>query len=955
MNTSEALRPRRFDACLVLVIALVFCSDWERVGAATTELSQGWALRSQTGFVDSGAMISQPGYSATGWYPITLPSTVMAGLVTNGVYTNVFFGNNLQSVPDLTTQNWWYRGEFIAATNSAGQFWLRFKGIAYRAKIWLNGALLDTNAVGTMVTHEYNVTSLVHPGTTNALAVLVTPPLSSGNNLSFWYVDWNPKPPDMNGGLWGKVLLDTTGPVALRDPYVKTVLPLPATNSADLTVYVDAVNGSSNSVAGTLTGLITKPGYPSISFTQSVMLNAGERREIALDPATFTQLHLTNPVLWWPIPLGNPELYNLQLTFSVGAQPSDTAVVDFGIRQFSDYITPSIYGSTYRGYKVNGQNVVIRGADYVWDMFMRWDSRINQAHVNYARDMGLNIIRFEGIIGNEELYDDTDRAGVMLMPGYVCCTYWASWSSWTAEDNQVATNSINSQMRRMRAHPSALVWAYGSDELPTASVLAAYKNIATNLHWQNPALDNLASYNNTGGSVPKMNGPYVWEPPVYWYADTANGGAFGFCAEQGGESVPPEESLRKFIAPADLWPIGSVYGYHAGANPFDNLNFYSPGVNNRYGNATNVTQYADRAQLLNYESIRAQFEAYGANAYTLAQGTIYWMLNNAWPSVHWNLYDYFFKPGGGYFGTKKALEPLHILYDYNTASVKVFNATLAAASNVTASVRIYNVPDLSLKYTNEMPTNFSANTSTTVVAIPTINGLTTTYLIRLQLTDLTHKILSENLYWYSTSPDSLGRKSTWYNTAVSSYANLTGLNSLAANTNLGVTATRRINGGQETVTVTLTNQSTTDIAFFVRAEITGGLGGLEVLPVLYSDNYVTLWPGESKVITATCTTNDLGTFTPFVRVRGYNVPEFSISTSAAAPISLVIRLAGANTVELIWNSDSSKVYQPEYSLDLITGTWTALGSQVTGTGATNSVFDSTAASGQKYYRIRQLP
>ena len=137
-------------------------------------------------------------------------------------------------------------------------------------------------------------------------SVLVTPPLSSGNNLSYWYVDWNPKPPDMNAGICNKVLFDNSGPVVLRDPYVKTVLPLPATNSADLTVYVDAVNGSSSSVTGSLSGIITKAGYSSITFTQNVILNPGERREISFAPDTFTQLHVINPSLWWPIPLGRP-------------------------------------------------------------------------------------------------------------------------------------------------------------------------------------------------------------------------------------------------------------------------------------------------------------------------------------------------------------------------------------------------------------------------------------------------------------------------------------------------------------------------------------------------------------------------------------------------------------------------------------------------------------------------
>src|SRR3989440_3302341 len=276
---------------VVLLLALGLAVG--RAQAATvssTELTSGWSLRSASNVTDTGATISQPGYSTTGWYPITVPSTVLGGLVANNVYQNIYFGTTLQSVPDLTTQNWWYRGQFTAPASSAGQaYWLRFKGISYRAQIWLNGTQLDANAVGTMVVHEYNVTSLIHPGAANALAILVTPPAHGCKDLSFCTVDWNPEAPDMNAGLWGKTFLDTTGPVALRDPYVQTVLPLPATSSADLTVYVDAINGTSAPVTTTISGTITK-GATTISVSQTVTLNANERREIVFDPAGDQQL-----------------------------------------------------------------------------------------------------------------------------------------------------------------------------------------------------------------------------------------------------------------------------------------------------------------------------------------------------------------------------------------------------------------------------------------------------------------------------------------------------------------------------------------------------------------------------------------------------------------------------------------------------------------------------------------
>lgn len=92
---------------LVLAIGVV---DARAATVASTELTSGWALRSATGLADTGAAISRTGYSTSGWNPVSLPSTVLAGLVANNVYQNIFFGQNLKNVPDLTGQDWWFRG-----------------------------------------------------------------------------------------------------------------------------------------------------------------------------------------------------------------------------------------------------------------------------------------------------------------------------------------------------------------------------------------------------------------------------------------------------------------------------------------------------------------------------------------------------------------------------------------------------------------------------------------------------------------------------------------------------------------------------------------------------------------------------------------------------------------------------------------------------------------------------
>src|SRR5205814_2201929 len=280
------------------------------------------------------------------------------------------------------------------------------------------------------------VTNLINRGATNAVAILVTPPRSGCNDLSFCTVDWNPEAPDANAGLWGKTFLDTSGAVALRDPYVKTVLPLPATNAADLTVYVDAINATNAPVTTTIGGTIAKAGTTSISVSQTVTLNANERREIVFDPAAYPQLHVTNPILWWPYQFGSPELYQLGVSATAGGGTSDTKSIAFGIRQFTDYRT-TVNGTSFVGYKVNGQNIFFRGGGYIWDLLQRFDPKSAAATIQYGKDMGLNAIRFEGTVGYEDLYDLADKAVVMLMPGFVCCSAWEK-DTWTAEQEQVA-------------------------------------------------------------------------------------------------------------------------------------------------------------------------------------------------------------------------------------------------------------------------------------------------------------------------------------------------------------------------------------------------------------------------------------------------------------------------------------------------------------------------------------
>ena len=375
----------------------------------------------------------------------------------------------------------------------------------------------------------------------------------------------------------------------------------------------------------------------------------------------------------------------------------------------------------------------------------------------------------------------------------------------------------------------------------------------------------------TGPTGVKMNGPYEWVPPVYWYADTTHGGAFGFSTEVGpGPEVPPLESVKRMIPPDHLWPIDDVWNYHCGlaASNFGNLHVYTEAITNRYGIPKDAKDYCDKAQLINYEGIRAMFEAYGRNKF-LATGVIQWMLNSAWPSMIWQLYDYYLLPGGAFFGAKEACEPLHVQYAYDNHSVYVVNSFYRSFDDLKVHVQVFN-DNFIRKFEKELPISVGQNESKIVLKLPEIEGLSRTYFLDLRLLDKKGRQISSNFYWLSTKPDVLDEKhSNWYMTPVKSYADLKGLQDLPK-VSLEVQSAFEKKGSNQIAYVVVKNP-TKGLAFFVHIDITKGTKGASVVPIYWDNNYFSLLPGEEKRVSARFATADLNGEKPVVKVTGWNV------------------------------------------------------------------------------------
>ena len=860
---------------LIVLVIVYFssCGGPSEVPQFQIPLDEGWHIQSAAESSASGVQISTPGFDIQGWYPTNVPTTVLAALVQNGVYRDPFFGKNLESIPTAKfKQAWWYRKEFSLQDQSAfANARLVFEGINYSADIWLNGKKVASSdrIMGAFRIFEIDVTDVLVRGT-NTLAVEVQPPKPGDFTIGF--VDWNPRPPDENMGLWREVKLHLSGPVSINNPFVQSKVDLETLDEARLTVSAGLVNHSRQEVSGILRGEIG-----TVTFSQPFTLEPDEIKQITFQPSEHEVLDLKNPCLWWPNNLGDANLYILKLTAAIGGDVSDLQSIRFGIREVSDYINEE----GYRGYMVNGKKVLIRGGGWVDELFLVEDPKKVEAQIRYAKHMNLNAIRLEGFWGSSQtLYDLADEYGILIMAGWSCHWEWEGYLGkptdkfggiQTPEEMDLVSRSLRDQVVWLRNHPSIFVWVLGSDMLPRPELEKKYYEYLAEVDPTRPTLAacGFAESEISGPTAVKMNGPYDYVTPNYWYVDKKRGGAFGFNTETGpGPQPPPLESIKKMIPEGHLWPIDDYWDFHCARNEFNTLDRYTLALNSRYGAPGSVEEYARVAQAANYEAMRAMFEAFGVNKPSTT-GIIQWMYNSAWPAMFWQLFDYYLMPSGAFYGTKTGSEPLNITYNYGDKNIYVVNDTLFSFDDLKAEVCVLDIGS-NLIFTKDIPVSIGENRSQKILEMPLIENLSTVYFLDLKLKDIKDKIKGRNFYWLSAKEDILDEKSsTWFHTPNKAFADLTGLQTLpearikAAHQFMDVSSVQEIQ-------VTLENTSD-KIAFFIELNVCGAESGNSVLPIFWEDNYISILPGETRVIHARFSKEDLKGEAPSFRWSGWNV------------------------------------------------------------------------------------
>ncbi|KAF1918789.1 glycoside hydrolase superfamily [Ampelomyces quisqualis] len=839
-----------------------------------------WTIASSAIISKNAAHLSRPGVDTSSWYTLNATkSTLMATLIANGIYTedDLFFSTNLLKVDSNQFRvPWYYRSEIgLQLSCDATAFYtLRTNGISSCADIYLNGhrvADKDTQA-GAYVGREYDVTDHLRANGSNVLLVKVYP-TDYNRDFALGFVDWNPYPPDNGTGIWRDVEVKRSGQVSLSAPRVKTGL------SGEVTVFVNARNLAKNATAsGALRCVVHDPQGEKVETMKSGLeLTAGGYKKLKV------QGKIENPQIWWPRQWGEQPLYSVQCNATVKGTsgPSDsTPAMNFGIRTVTSTLNTAYNDTTFY---VNGKRFQVLGAGYTSDMFLRFDEPKLRVQFQLVLDMGLNTIRLEGKQEHPRLYELADELGIMLLAGWECCDKWEGWAfndegsgeKWADADYPIANLSMRHEAEMMQPHPSILGFLIGSDFWPDDRATQIYVDALKALDWPAPILSSASQRGAPaliGNGGMKMAGPYDWVPPNYWFDDQQRlGAAGGFGSELGaGVGTPQLSSLSRFLSSSDsddLWmnPNKSLFHMSTNISSFYTREIYNTALFARYGAPNSLEDYITKAHISDYEATKSQFEAYLSrwNHERPATGLVYWMLNNAWPSLHWNLFDYYNVPGGSFYGAKAAIHKLqHIVLDMRDYSVYLVDRRVEPSAPEDGDRRI----DIEVIETQgrlvverSVDTRTEINSARKITDVPALANLMGIGFLRLRLSDA-NTVLSRNTYHISPAADVLDwENSTWYHTPVTSYADFRALANLTrADVEVSV----------EGKSVGLKNKSKVP-AVFVTLSLVDEKGG-DVRGAVWSENYVTLWPGEQMHVELQYTGPVEGLK---IKVGGWNVDE----------------------------------------------------------------------------------
>ena len=819
-----------------------------RSDGSTVLAGGGWRLKRAE--QETGETLSKLGFDAGEWMIATVPGTTLTSYLNAGAIPDPNFGQNQLHLSDsYFYADFWYRTEFLTPATEAGQHtWLHFDGVNWKAEVFLNGESLG-HIDGGFLRGVFDVTAKLTTGTANALAIRVLKNATPGSvhqktfetagknggalgadNPTFhasvgW--DWIPTIRGRNTGIWGDVRLESNGGVTLEDPLVSSTLL--QTRQADVTIEVLVTNHTGRPIDGVVRGQ-----FGVIRFESRVHLADSTEQVVTFSPATHPQLRIANPQLWWPVGYGEPHLHDVELRFEdKRGTVLNRKTFKAGIRQ----ITHREESGALKLW-INGRRFIARGGNWGFgESMLRYRAREYDSAVRYHREMNFTMIRnWVGQIGDEAFYEACDRHGVVVWQDF-----WLAnpWDGPIPNDNAMFLANAKNYIRRIRSHPSIGIYCGRNEWYPPSVLETGLRKLLAEEHADMPYIPSSADGGVSG------HGPYLAMPPSFYFR-TAD---VKLHSELGAPAIPSMESVRAMMPEDALWPQGLDWGLHdftlAGAQ--GGAEFRAM-IDDYYGGADSAEEWVSLAQFLNYDCYRAMFEAQGR----YRMGLLLWMSHPCWPSFVWQTYDYYLEPTSAYFGCKKGSEPLHIQWNSLSDTVEVVNYSAGDVSGLTAEIEILNIDGRSMMKKDATLTS-AEDSLVTVFEIAYPPGLSPVHFMRLTLSQ-NGRARSTNVYLRPLHE-----------------GDYRAIRTLRPARVLAETDYEQ-HGQQWLLTSTLRNTSAWP-ALHVRLKAVRERSGDRILPAIYDDNYITLLPGESRIIRTELANVDTRGEKPRLVVGGFNVVE----------------------------------------------------------------------------------
>ena len=815
-----------------------------------TLIHSDWYARKANEVKMDGNRLSAAPLDKTGWFPARVPGTVLTTLLENHMYPAPEFGLNNNLIPDIHEvgndfYTYWFTRQFTINNLPEGRnVWLNFRGINYKAEIFLNGKRINRNThEGMFLRKTFNITPYLRTDAPNVLAVLVYPPTHAGNpnggqggdgqiarNNTMQYTpgwDWIQPVRDRNTGIWDEVSITTTGPVCLSSPYVVTKVPGvrdPETKTqreAFVNTSVELENTGSTSLKGLLVCETN-----GTRLTQPITLSPFEKKTVSLNP-----LAVKNPRLWWPNGIGEQPLYDMNLSFEIGNQVSDRERLRYGIREITSDKCPDNGG---RRFFVNGQKIYVTGGNYInSDWLLRLSPERYRDEVRFHAEMNLRMIRVWGgaLVERPEFYNACDEFGILVFQDLWgsgdCNGAWEDPTKmdsrerrWEYPDNHdLFIASVEDQVKMIRNHPSLCFWC-GANEWPLAKDIdqclrkEVFPQLDPERLFVSFSTDTLFTRNYLGDNG---DGPYGIQEPEWFFSFRSH----PFNPEAGSVGSPEVESMREMMTEQDLagfprkgFTRNYTWRYHKDLGYGDHLE--------RYGEVKDIETYCKYAQVVNYDQYRSFMEGWASHMWDWYTGILIWKTQNPWTSLRGQMYDWSLDVNASLYGTRKGCEPLHAYYNPVTRKAGLLNTTLKDYTDLSIIARIYNLEG-KLLWEKETRANSKANTVQELLDIPVPEGIQGAYFLRLALNaDV------PNIYWLTPEPKD--------------YTSLSQLPKSRPDIKTDI----KKEGSNFVGTVRLSADS--QISFFNRIKVFDRETGKRILPVHYSDNYITLMPGDQQEI-----------------------------------------------------------------------------------------------------------